>query len=340
MRTLMLSFAVFSSPCVALAAAPQAKISTQVKSERGATGASTAGVASASTVTMSTDLNSGSALGALALRAGYDRIQPARERTLLTDRQGNVRPLSELYNGPEHSARAGLDVNLPGASISLDGSQTMGRTAYPGHTAALQSSFDRYETGTRVLAGLSRSDFASPRSYFVDPDTFRTRERPGRLLEEQAELGVEQILSERMKGRVQVSYARRPDRRPPKRGLEGSVAWAFHDDKSLVATVGSARELRSSALHDDRGYLDATWFQAEVRWEPAYAWRVFGRVGTIFETESPRGRLARQRVGTDSLGAEVRRAGGRIEFGVSSLAAFSNNGYRALQIGGNLTWLL
>ncbi len=341
MRPLILGTMIFAAlGSFAQGAAPSLRLGTSVSSERGSTGASTEGVAEASTLTTRTDLNSGSALGAVSLRMGYDRLQPAYERVVLTDRQGISRPLSALHSGPENSLRGGLDLTLPAFTISLDGSHTVGRSAYPGHSASLKGAYDRYATGTRYLAEVSRSDFSSPSSFFVDPDTFRTRERPGRLLESQAKLGVEQVLSERLRTRIQALYALRPDRAPPKAGLEASLAWAFHDDKAIVTTLGSNRELRSGAFYSDRGYLDATWLQAELRWEPSYAWRVYGRVGTLLETESPRGRLALQRVGTDSLGLELRRTAGSFELGLNSLAAFSNSGYRNLLLGGNIAWLL
>jgi|GEM_PF-3705377 len=341
MRALILGILILVAPGqFAQGAAPSLKVSTVVKSERGSTGYSTAGVANASTLTTSTDLGSGSALGVLGLRMGYDRLQPAYERVIITDRQGNARALSALHPGPENSVRGGLDVTLPALTVSLDGSHTVGNSAYPGHSAALKGAFDRYATGTRYTAELSRSDFSSPSSFFVDPDTFRTRERPGRLLESQVKIGVEQVLSESVRSRLQALYAVRPERAPPKAGFEASLAWAFHDDKAIVTTLGSARERRAGALYSDRGYLDATWLQAELRWEPSYAWRVYGRVGTLLETESARGRIARQRVGTDSLGLELRRTGGPFELGLSSLAAFSNTGYRNLQVGGNFVWLL
>lgn len=340
MRALSLSLAILAVPAVSYGAGPSLKVASQVRSESGTTGASTNGIATASSVTTTTDLSSGSALGPLAVRMGYDRLQPAYDRILITDRQGTTRALSAQFNGPEQTIRAGADLTFPAFNFSIDGTRTVGESAFPGHSASISATHDRYSTGTRFLAAFSRSDFASPRSYFIDPDTFRTRERPSRLLESQVKLGVEQALSERLRGRIQAIYALRPDRRPAKTAFETSFAWAFQDDKAALISLGTARESRGSALFDDRGFLSAYWLQTEIRWEPTYSWRLYGRLGTLLETETARGRLPRQRVGTDSVGLEARRTGGRLELGLSSLAAFSNTGYRNLQFGGNLTWLL
>ncbi len=331
---------ILACPGFALGAPPSLKVASSYKSEKGSTGASTNGIVEAGSLSNSSDISSGSALGALTLRMGYDRQEPAYDRILITDRQGNTEPLSRIHPGPESSVRGGLDLAFPATSLSLDYSRTLGASAYPGQSFGVKSSFDQYSTGTRYLLEAARSDFSGPRAYFVDPDTFRTHERPSRLLENQLKAGVEQVLAERLRLRLMGNFANRPDRRPSKAGAETSLSWAFHDNKSLVATLGTARELRASQLFDERGYLDATWLQTELRWEPSYSWSFYGRLGTMLETETARGRLARQRVGTDMVGLEARRAGGKVEFGLNSFAAFSNTGYRNLQLGGNLTWLL
>lgn len=340
MRALAL-FIFLALPAAAPAAAPSAKLSSRIVSERGSTSLSREGTSAVTTLRSGVDLSSGGYFGSGTLRAGLDRTIPNYERYLVTDRSGNTRPLSAARTDPEYAARAGGDVFLPGGTVSVDGAKSFGPTPFPFYSASVAASADRYDWGARIGVTLARSDRANPLSYFVHPDTLRPTLRPPKVVENKATVFWEQVLGERWRSRLKVSGVHRPEDRPERAEAEGGLAHALSDNFALIASIGGSRERRrAERLRDERGFLEAGWLQAEVRYEPSYSWALAARAGTLLERETARGTAAARRVGTDSLGLDVRRSQGRTEFDLRAFAAFSNTGYTTYQFGGGFTWHL
>ena len=322
----------------ALAEPPSSRFTSVFKTETGTTGLASSDVSMISTRTSSVDLDSGSWLSTAQFRCGFDRVDPDYSRYLITEKNGTVHALSTQYRGSESVLRAGVDIYLKDYSFSFEGSNTQSAAPFPGSNAKLSVAFESPVYGSKYSVGFARQDHRTPLSFFVDPDTFQTRLRPERSLENRLSAAVEQILSEDAKLKAEIFAADRPESRPSTQGLDLSSAVAVNSRSSVVLKVGGAHETRSASLLDERGYLDATWGQAEYRLEPSYRWSISGVVGTILETESARGRFSFQKVGTDSIGFETRTRGRAWEFGVKALGSFANTGYQSIEFSGDLAW--
>lgn len=337
MRALIFLLAV-SGP--AWAEAPSARFTSGWKSEAGSTGLSTANAEASSTLTNSVDVSSGSKIRNFTLRLGLDRASRDYGRYLITDSQGGSAPLSRTFSAPEYLFRPGLDLYAGNYLLGLDAAKTLGSTPFPGDSLKVRGNFEERALGAKLFAAYARSDLRAPASYFVDPDSFASRLRPTRLLTHRGSLGWEQVLGERWKGRLEGFAGFRPGSRPSHRGLSAGLAYALTDRLALFTKVGGAREVRGSTLYEDRGYFDAYWAKAELRFEPSYRWSLGASAGTVLETETARGRVARQKVGTDSLGLNASLLGSFWQLGMNALGQFSNTGYHSLGLGGNFTWQL
>lgn len=332
---MMLSFSL-----VAGAAAPSAAFRTSAKSEKGSTGLVDTNANASIGLVSSVDLQSGTYFRNLDFRVGFERTKADYNRYLLTDRLGNQTELAKSFDRPEHAVRIGASAFLGQTTLLLDGSKTMGQSPFRGYAGTFGLNHELLGSGTKFLFTLSRSDYAAPASYYIDPDNFATRKRPERNLENRASVGAEQIFSETTKARIKVFAADKTNARPLQRGAEIGLAKAVSDSASLIGTLGLAREKRSDPLLDDRGFFGANWAQIEFRLQPSYRWEFAAKLGTILETESARGRLPKRRVGTDSLGLSAKTQWKFGEISANALGALSNTGYSAYTFGGNFTWYL
>ena len=334
-----LGVALVFSGCFAWAEQPTVKLSSSLGSESGNAGLTTTDSASAVTKISSVDVNSGTLMGSAILRTGVDVVSPDYSRNLVTDYHGNSHPLSGDYSHLESRLRAGLDFYRGPISFNVDGSETLNSTPYPGSSAKLVTSYEDHVNGSRYAIGLSRMDYsAGPASYYINPDTLTTQQRPARNLDDRLSASYQQILAERLKSKIEIFSGEKPDSRPPYRGGEISLAFALGDESALIGKTGGAHEDRNSALYDDRGYFDALWSQLEYRLEPNYHWSLSATVGSILEMETARGTLASQQVGTDSIGLSALTRGRSWELGIKALASFSNTGYQSALITGDFTW--
>jgi hypothetical protein len=338
MRALVLFFILSST--YALAAPPSATIRSSVKNESGSTGLTNTNSSSSATMVTSLDADSGSYLNGASLRFGVDRSKSDYRRYVLTDRAGTQSDLSQQFSAAEHTLRLGSSLYLKQTSLALDAAKTAGPTPFPGGSLTGTLSQEFLTSGSKLAITVLHSDHQSPSSYYIDPDTFSTKLRPKRLLENRGQFSVEQILSEKTKLRLAVFLADKPESRPLERGGEFGLAHALGDSSALVGTLGLAREKKSDLLPDDRGYLGASWADLEFRLQPTYHIDLSAKIGTILETETARGRLPQHKVGTDTLGLSGKYRGSFGEAGLTALGARSNTGYQALSFGGTFTCTL
>jgi len=335
-----LLFAVLFLPALqAHGEAPSFRMTTNVHDESGTAGLiTTTSPSSSSTLTTSLDGTSGSLTRNLSVRFGLDHINPDYSRYLILDRSGSATPLANSFNAPENVGRFGVDFTAQRLTLSVDGAQTISETPFPGGSVGLMGTYDSYEKGARYSLNLTRSDYSAPLSYFDAPETFQTLPRPTRLLEDRLTVAWEQVLTEMLKSRIETFVADHPQNQPSVVGGEAALAFALDGKSALIGKLGSAHQLQNTQIFDDRGYLDATWMQIEYRLEPAFRWALSAGAGTVYETESARGRFPYQRIGTDTLSIGARTREKMFEIGITALGAFSNTGYQSIQVGGDLLW--
>ena len=329
---------VFLFSSISFAASPTAVFHNSVKTESGSTGLTSTNSNSTSTITNSIDFNSGSKFSHFEVHGGFDRLKADYSRYIITDRQGNEPELSSQFNQSEFTGRVGTSVFFGRDTIVIDGSKTIGASPFSGFSAGIQATHDFFLSGTKISLNANHADHKTPFSYYKDPENFSPRVLPTRNLENKFIASTEQIMTESLKMKLSIFVTDKPDTRPLQRGGEVSVADAITESSALIGTIGMAREKKSDPLRDDRGYFDANWLQVEYRYFPNFRWEFSSKIGTIFETETARGRLPRQKVGTDSLGLAAKSHWKFGDIGMSALAAKSNTGYRSFSLGGNLSW--
>lgn len=336
MRTLVFLFlplSVFGAP-------PTSKFSASYKAESGSTGLGDSNASRSTTKITSVDLSTGSIYPKGQVRVGLDSTNADYSRYLTTDRAGTSTPLSRNFQGTEYNLRGGVDAYSKAGSVSVEGAKTMGPTPFPGFFAKSNYSYDVYGWGSRFSASYLRSIKKLPASYFVDPDSLQPKLRPSTTIEKRAEVSWEQILSEIAKSRLNFYLSQKPASRPTLRGAEISLALALKEDQALVGKFGGSKETRNAPLFDDRGYFSAAWAQLEWRFQPSYRWNFAFQMGTILEMETARGRIPYRKVGTDSMGAEVRHVESRWEIGFHAVGSSANTGYKSLQSSGEFIWKL
>lgn len=344
MRTLKASinpylpFVILAS-MAAHAEAPSSKLSYAYKNESGTTGIDSAqGAGNSETNSMRVDFSTGSRLGRMRARANLERVNSDYSRTILTNREGATTVLADLFRRPEQNAGLGVDMLLPALTLTLEGTSSISETPFPTKSARFGMDKMLVSMGARVSASISAYEQEQPVNYYVDPDSLQPTARTTRVLEQRADLRYEQILGVRWKARSQFAFAKRPRDRPNRYSVEERLAYALGDESAVHITVGGATESRAQALQDDRGYFNAVWWQAEIRRDFINGFNLSGAFGTVVETESARGRIPRQTVGTDVVAISANYHKGRIDFGLNSQLQFSNTNYRNYQLGGNFLW--
>lgn len=256
----------------------------------------------------------------------------------LVRRDGSVTSLGETFDGQEQMAKLGVDYVKGAVTIATEFSQTMNKSPLSQKQTSLSLAYQFFKTGSQLTLSHVRATQEQPQSYYVDPDSFETKQRATQLNPAITKLSYDQILGERVKSQFHILSGQRPEDRPGHLGAGMRMAYAMGDTWALHAGAETLRESRSDSLKDSRGYFSLNEFDFGVALEPLYNLVIRASVGTAIEKESARGSLPQQTVGTDKLDLLVEYRKARLTLYVQGNLQESNTDFKASQITGGATW--
>lgn len=190
---------------------------------------------------------------------------------------------------------------------------------------------------TKLSLELSRFVQNMPLNYFRDGDR-RLRQRPTKILISQTRAFLDQILSSNLKGRLELSSAKRRNERPRQYGGELSFAYAFKDNLFAQTSFSHHFERKNQQLLDERGYFKLWGGNVSLTSEPYYDVLLTLSYALTIERE-----FLPQQVKTVQRGIDQYLAGIRFEWlsanwDISAMYAQSNTKDKNLGINGGLSW--
>jgi hypothetical protein len=143
-----------------------------------------------------------------------------------------------------------------------------------------------------------------PFNSYIDHQ-FQEQVRARKVIGQQLELGVEQILSEKNKIKLNTFLGEKKNERPPHWGVGGEYAHGLRDDLFAKAKMSYIKERKDQKLLDERGYFDYLRTGFSLTYEPVFDLLLSGSYSFLRERESdPRLDSAIQ-VGSDTFGLGV-----------------------------------
>jgi hypothetical protein len=203
----------------------------------------------------------------------YDQVDVPYE-SLVVKRQNpetgaaELTPLSELYTDKfEHWLTLGYEFAMGDWTLSTQGRSAVNDVAYK--SDSLNASV-RYQAGelTTLLAGVEYQRTKRPESY--TENTLGTFALPTKIYMRRFSLGVEQIITGKMKAGLGVETSRSAGERPRNYGFNGSLAYALSGSLFAKAGFVSREEIDSRVIDTVGGHLNYKSGYAELTWEPAY----------------------------------------------------------------------
>lgn len=276
----------------------------------------------------------------IVLNGSYTRLKNDYRNSLLIDRRGAESRLSDRFNKSEQNFDLGMEASQSGHTLNLGYGESIGDSpfAYRSDSAAYNYAF--FNGATVIGASYNSTRQAQPQTYFIDPQTFRTQQRPLSLTSQRIELMLEQTINEDWKVGAFAFQGKRFEDRPSHHGAELRNTYALHERIFLRSDFGFLRERRNKGLRDEKGFFSAYWLEAQITWEPVYDLLLTAAIGTTVEREYRPWIARTNQVGTDSFGLRASYRHQRFNFGMGGNLARSNTSYRTRAITGDITWEL
>ena len=265
---------------------------------------------------------------------------------ILTSASGEKTPLSGSFNKLETSAEAGLEWRQGPHTTNLSYAQMLSDSPYPFTAAALSYNRSFYTNSTVLGADYNVSHQNTPKTFFDDPsDSFHSKERPDSLHAHRIVLWYEQILSERYKTQFRWLEGQREDR-PQHIGLEWRNSYTLLDKVFARVDLGHLSERREQALRNERGYLNVSWAEAQLTYEPIYDLLLTASIGTTVEREDipwdrdVNGLTRKNQFAADIYGLRLSYKAKRWSAGLQAQSGAANTSYRSSTYSGNFIWEL
>lgn len=321
---------------LARAEAPKARLSSSIREDRGST--SPFLDRSLNTHIVSFDFSTGSYFADSVFRFGFDQLKNDYSSFEFGGKTAVPLRLSDSYDGREKSFRIGADYFYQVLKLNYEGLRSFDQGPFSGHSGQLLIEYKNQASGTEYFILLGESNQRVPEYYFKDLLALKTLQSPLRNREIRYQVGFEQILSEISKFRGELQITDKLTNRSEVASSEIAYAQALSDSQSVIAKTGAAVESEKVPEAAERGRLSAQWLSVEHRFQPNHRWSYSTQIVSLLETESERGALISQKVGTDSLGLQISYLFKKWQFGFELVGSRSNTEYQSLQMTGDLSW--
>ncbi|MBK9294945.1 MAG: hypothetical protein IPM57_10995 [Oligoflexia bacterium] len=256
----------------------------------------------------------------------------------LLDRNGQKTKLSPNYNS-QMQTEIRLSYSKGEHYVGTGFFGHISQSPYQTQGALIEYEKSFFNKTTLIGGQYSFFDQKKPEDYFNDRDGF-FKARPLIVNANQALIYYEQVLSEKLKLRTQISTAHKIQERPRNYGGEVKLGYAFTN--KLFGTLASSYfwEPNNQPLLNERGYFQAYINQLELTVEPIYDFFVSLSYGFSAEIESdPRSQTTTQ-VGFDQYSLGLKYNLKSVSVFVSSAYALSNSLTSSTKVSGGLSWAL
>ena len=244
---------------------------------------------------------------------------------ILRNDRGEEVPLSDSFDGEEYSGSVTLSYQKGNNSFSGLLAGSLNNT--PFSFISKMVSYNRtFLNKKRILGGRIISvKKEQPRSTFIDPKAFQTKERPLELNSFRYELSWNEAFNQSWRMNTMIFYGTRREDRPDHYGLELRNGVGIDESLTFRIHTGLLRESRTE-LKDDRGYFDIQWFEGSIYWEFKYDYSMEVAYGITIEKEDFSDSRGDATIGTDSLGLKFNYNG--VDWSLSPAYIFKKDQYR------------
>lgn len=272
------------------------------------------------------------------IRTGYLSSWTDLSSYWITERNGGQTHLADTFDGHQHSMAIGGDWLQKDLTLSLDINGTISETPLDQRQALFSIKKTNIQSGSDIEVSYSLTKQSRPISYFTDPDDFSTKASAPYLNPSVLKILYGKIITEKLKTSSFLLIGQRPEDRPNHFGMGFHSAYLLNDYLALHSGLELYAEDKRIALVDSRGYFDLFSANIGIAFEPAYRWLIRAGVGTSVETETERGTVPRQLVGTDSAQLTIEYRKSKILLLFTARLQQSNTHFEEHQFSGGITW--
>lgn len=266
-----------------------------------------------------------------------NEVQDVSHKTL-TLRSGQTAPLIQIDDGIRRIFLATAEYQADSVITSVSTAQDIKPSAFSRRYEGILIQKNFYSGATQVSAGYETSNQSQPESYFINPSTLQTQKRLGTISNNTVTIGLEQILTENLRSKIQYSESKFENFRPLQKffRLASSAAissrWTFRND------LGISSENRNENLYDDRGYFEAQWMENQI----SYEWQLDSFVGlgwsTVLEKEEDPRRGYVGSLGTDTFGIFIDKKFKKFTVTTKAGQTQTSEAQSGFSVAGELKW--
>ena len=256
----------------------------------------------------------------------------------VTGKTGQIIPLASVDDGVRNILSSAVEYQQGSILSSLFITQDTKPSVFSLKSYGLIIRKDFFSSATQASFSLDKSLQSQPDNYFINPISLQSQKRLERIETQKVSLGLEQILTENLRSRIQYSESKTNSYRPLQRSLKLANALALSSRWTSRFDMGYAYEDHSENLFDDRGYFQSQWLESQI----SYEWALDSFIGlgwsTVLENENDSRRSYSAHLGTDTFGLYLNKTFKDLTAGVKIAQTQTSESQSGFSAQGDLKW--
>lgn len=272
-------------------------------------------------------------------RIELSRLTRNTDKISIRDDRGIEQPFAQL-NSDRDSLRADVDVAVAIGSVQIHagGGSTLGSDPYALRNTAAGIRWISNPWGTSASVEVSQTVSKRPASTFLDRD-FQSKDRPTETSSNLLVVGVEQLIAERSRVRLEGTVLDSQTERPLALGVRGLMGYALTDSIFVQAQTKLLREQRNEDLRNERGYFSLRNWEVGVMVEPILDLLTQVSFGSQQEDEDDPRVDEFRRLTTQHAGIGLEWSYDQLTLNLGSRLARLGSGEIFVNAQGGITWL-
>lgn len=336
-RLCSVSALIFFFSLCAVAAGTQVQVSTLTLQTSGQTSLDQKPAENQTGQTYAVELTSPRLSSGLQITASYRQIKNDYSNYILQERNGTEKQLGSTFDQLESQGTVAADLMYQNLSVNFSVDSSLNQTPFPSRFYQLTQTTQLNHQLTEVRWGIGTGKMEQPLSYFTDVRSGERRQRPTLLDFRTYVLSAEQVMTDRLRAKLQLDLSQRSDR-PSSTGVTVRSAYAVSERDFIHLQAMRRQESRQDQLQDDRGYFDLS--GAEASYARYLTYDLVGSVGygLIVEKEDQPARFRKDQMATDVYTVKLDYQGVRWSGGLKYQQMSSNLDYASNSYGGQFAW--
>lgn len=274
----------------------------------------------------------------LGVSGGLSQITQDLTNRNLTFKNNTVIPLASLDSGERTSALFGVNYAFGKHSLILSSQQDVKPSLFTSKKLTLGYVLQMYQGATLLKFTFSNSEDNQPLSFYIDPGSLQTKERPTVVKNHIYSTALQQLWTERLKTQAAVAFKNSGLYRPDEFQFRVSSAYVLSALWTLKSEIAFASENKNQRLTYDRGYFESRWVDAEINYEWSLDSFFITGLSFLDEAENDPRRNITTVLGTDEIAIGIKQDFSEFNYNLKMAYTINSEKQSSTSFSGGAGW--